>query len=35
MGKSSVSFRRLADVEMEVLVELVERAGVLMSAAPG
>ena len=36
VGKSSVSFRRLADVEMEVLVELVERAGVLMSAAgPG
>ena len=36
MGKSSISFRRLADVEMEVLMELVERAGVLMSAAgPG
>ena len=33
MGKSSISFRRLADVEMEVLMELVERAGVLMSAA--
>ncbi len=29
-GKSSISFRRLADVEMEVLLELVERAGVLM-----
>ncbi len=36
MGKSSISFRRLADVEIEVLMELVERAGVLMSAAgPG
>ena len=33
MGKSSISFRRLADVELEVLMELVERAGVLMSAA--
>ena len=33
MGKSSISFRRLADVEIEVLMELVERAGVLMSAA--
>ena len=29
-GKSSISFRRLADVEMEVLMELVERAGLLM-----
>ena len=33
MGKSSISFRRLADVEMEVLMDLVARAGVLMSAA--
>ena len=32
-GKSSISFRRLADVELEVLSELVRRAGVLMSAA--
>ena len=33
VGKSSISFRRLADVELEVLIELVARAGVLMSAA--
>ena len=31
VGKSSISFRQLADVEMEVLMELVERAGVLMT----
>lgn len=30
-GKSSISFRRLADVELEVLLELVRRAGALMS----
>ena len=36
VGKSNVTFRRLADVELEVLIELVERAGVLMSdAKPG
>lgn len=35
-GKSSISFRRLADLELEVLMELVERAGALLSAAlPG
>lgn len=35
-GKSSISFRRLADLELEVLTELVERAGALLSAAlPG
>lgn len=33
-GKSSVSFRRLADLELEALMELVDRAGALMSAAP-
>lgn len=33
-GKSSISFRRLADLELEVLTELVERAGALLSAAP-
>ena len=36
IGKSSVSFRRLDDVELEVLLELAARAGVLLSgAAPG
>ena len=36
MGKSNVTFRRLADIELDVLIELVERVGVLMSAAkPG
>lgn len=35
-GKSSISFRRLADLELEVLIELVKRAGALLSAAlPG
>ena len=33
-GKSSISFRRLADLELEVLMELVERAGALMSGGP-
>ena len=33
VGKSNVTFRRLADVELEVLIELVERAGVMMSTA--
>ena len=33
IGKSSISFRRLADVELEALLELVRRAGALMSAA--
>ena len=33
IGKSSVSFRRLDDVELDVLMELAARAGVLMSRA--
>lgn len=33
-GKSSISFRRLADLELQALTELVERAGALLSAAP-
>ena len=33
VGKSSITFRKLEDLELEVLMELVESAGVLMPAS--